>query len=110
MQAAEIIALLEERFGAAITGKKLDGGDAFVTVDPAQLVAIATFLRDDPRTRFDMLNCVTGVDYLESDAKKAAKAGFEPHLEIVYHLSSIALNHRFVLKLVLPRWKDNVPG
>lgn len=110
MTAADIIALLEERFTTAITGKKLDGGDPFVTVDPAQLVAIATFLRDDARLKFDLLNCVTGVDYLEPDAKKAPKAGFEPHLEVVYHLSSVALNHRFVLKVILPRWKDNVAG
>jgi NADH-quinone oxidoreductase subunit C len=110
MLAPEIIGLLEERFGTAITGKKLDGGDAFVTVEPARWVEIATFLRDDPRTRFDMLNCVTGVDYLEPDAKKAAKAGFEPHLEVVYHLSSIALNHRFVVKVLLPRWKDDSAG
>ena len=35
-----------------------------------------------------MLNDITGVDYLETDPKKVAKAGFEPHLEVVYHLSS----------------------
>jgi NADH-quinone oxidoreductase subunit C len=110
MTAPEIIAILEERFGAAITGKKLDVIDGFATIDPAKLVEIATFLRDDPRLQFDMLNCVTGVDYLEIDAKKVAKAGYEPHFEVVYHVSSIALNHRFVFKIMLPRWKDNVPG
>ena len=40
----------------------------------------------------------------------AAKAGFDPHLEVVYHLSSFTLRHRFVLKLILPRWKDGVAG
>jgi NADH-quinone oxidoreductase subunit C len=110
MTHAEMIAQLEQRYGAAITGKKLDGGDPFVTVDPAKLVEICLFLRDDPRLRFDLLNCISGVDYLETDAKKAAKAGFEPHLEIVYHLSSFTHRHRFTLKLMLPRWKDNQPG
>ena len=38
------------------------------------------------------------------------KAGFEPHLEVVYHLSSFTHRHRFVLKIVLPRWKDDQAG
>jgi NADH-quinone oxidoreductase subunit C len=110
MTATEICAPLEERFGPAITSKKLDGIDPWVTVDPARLVETCTFLRDDPRLRFDLLNCITGVDYLEPDAKKAPKAGFEPHLEVVYHLSSFVHKHRFVVKVVLPRWKNNAPG
>ena len=110
MNAPEIIPFLEERFGQAITGKKLDTLDPWVTVDPSHLLEIARFLHDDPRLSFDILNCITGVDYLEPEAKKAAKAGFEPHLEIVYHLSSFIHKHRFVVKVMLPRWKDNKPG
>jgi NADH-quinone oxidoreductase subunit C len=110
MSAAEIVAILEEKFGSAITGKKLDAIDPFVTVDMNKLVEVCTFLHDDPRLRFDLLNCISGVDYLETDAKKVAKAGFEPHLEVVYHMSSFAHRHRFVVKLILPRWKDNVEG
>src|SRR5215203_1840747 len=111
MTAAEIATLLEQQFGAAITGKKLDAIDPFVTVEPAQLVEVCTFLRDDPRLKFEILNDITGVDYLETDAKKVAKAGFEPHLEVVYHLSSFTFpGRRFTLKVVLPRWKDDVVG
>lgn len=110
MTAADIAALVEERFGPSITGKKLDGVDPWVSIDPAKLIEIATFLRDDPRLTFDILNCITGVDYLETDAKKVAKVGYEPHLEVVYHLHSFVHKHRFVIKLMLPRWKDNKPG
>ena len=110
MAPADAIAILEDRFGSAIAGKKLDAIDPYVTVDVDRLVDVCTFLRDDPRFRFDFLNCITGVDYLETDPKKVAKAGFEPHLEVVYHLSSFTHNHRFVLKLILPRWKDDVAG
>src|SRR5204862_528311 len=60
--------------------------------------------------RFELLNCISGVDYLELDPKKAAKAGFDPHTEVVYHLQSFTHRHRFVLKLLLPRWKDDKPG
>jgi len=110
MVAADIITLLDERFGPSITARKVDALDPWIVVEPADLNEICLYLRDEPRLRFDILNCISGVDYLETDAKKVAKAGFEPHLELVYHLSSFVHNHRFVLKIVLPRWKDNTPG
>jgi NADH-quinone oxidoreductase subunit C len=111
MTAAEIASLLETQFGSAVTGKKLDALDPFVTVEPTKLVEACTFLRDDARLKFELLNDITGVDYLETDAKKVPKAGFEPHLEVLYHLSSFSFpGRRFTLKLVLPRWKDDAPG
>jgi NADH-quinone oxidoreductase subunit C len=110
MTSAEIIALLEEKFGGRIKSKKLDAIDPFVVVEPADLLEVCRFLKEDPRLRFDVLNCISGVDYLEIDPKKAPKAGFEPHLEVVYHLSSFTHRHRLVLKLILPRWKDNKPN
>jgi len=110
MKPDEIVAALEHQFGGRIKSKKLDAIDPFVVIEPADLVEVCRFLRDDPRLRFDLLNCISGVDYLEPDPKKAPKAGFEPHLEVVYHLQSFTHKHRFVLKLILPRWKDNKPG
>jgi NADH-quinone oxidoreductase subunit C len=111
MTPVETAALLEQQFGPAITGRKPDALDPFVTVEPARLVEVCTFLRDDPRLKFALLNDITGVDYLETDPKKVAKAGFDPHLEVLYHLSSFAFpGRRFTLKLVLPRWKDGVAG
>lgn len=110
MTAAEIIALLEDKFGPRIKAKKPDALDPYVVVEPNDLLEVCRFLRDDPRLRFEFLNCISGVDYLEPDAKKAPKAGFEPHVEVVYHFSSFTHRHRFVLKLILPRWKDNKPG
>ena len=111
MTAADIAALLESQFGAAITGKKLDGFDPFATVEAAKLADVCAFLRDDPRLKFEMLNDISGVDYLEPDPKKVAKAGFEPHLEVVYHLSSFSFpGRRFTVKVVLPRWKGDKVG
>ena len=88
MTSAEIIAALEQQFGDRIKAKNLDAIDPFVVVEPPTCSEVCRFLRDDPRLHFDLLNCISGVDYLEPDPKKAAKAGFEPHLEVVYHLSS----------------------
>jgi NADH-quinone oxidoreductase subunit C len=110
MNSADIIAALEARFGERIKSKKLDAIDPFAVVAPEDLVEVCLFLRDDPRLRFDLLNCVSGVDYFEPDPKKAPKAGFEPHLEVVYHMQSFAHRHRFVLKVHLPRWKDDKKG
>lgn len=110
MTTPEIVALLQEKFGNRVHPCAEDCLDPHVVVEPADLVEIATFLRDDERTQFEILNCVTGTDFLEPDAKKAAKAGFEPHLEVVYHLSSFRHRHRFALKISLPRWRDDVAG
>jgi NADH-quinone oxidoreductase subunit C len=110
MTSADICATLEQEFGARIKSKNLDALDPFVVIEPGDLVDICRFLRDDPRLRFELLNCISGVDYLEPDAKKAPKAGFEPHVEVVYHLQSFTHKHRFVLKIILPRWKEGNEG
>jgi NADH-quinone oxidoreductase subunit C len=110
MTPADIIAALEAKFGGRIKAKKLDAIDPFVVVEAADIVEVGSFLRDDPALRFEFLHCISGVDYLEPDPKKAPKAGFEPHLEVVYHLQSFTHRHRFVVKVHLPRWKDNQAG
>jgi NADH-quinone oxidoreductase subunit C len=101
---------LKRRFGDKITGYNLNAIDPWVEVAPDGLVEVCRFLRDDPELAFDLLNCITAVDYFEPDAKKAAKTGWEPHLELVYHLSSIQKKHTLVLKVMLPRWKNDTPG
>jgi NADH-quinone oxidoreductase subunit C len=109
MTAADIVAALEQKFPGQIkpTSAAIDPS---VTVAADDLREVMRFLRDDPRLSFDLLNCISGVDWLEPDPKKAPKAGYEPHVEVVYHLSSFRWRHRFVVKVVLPRWKDGVAG
>jgi NADH-quinone oxidoreductase subunit C len=110
MTSAEIISLLEEQFPGKIKAKKLDAIDPYLVVEPEDLMEVCRYLKEDPRLRFEFLNCISGVDYLEPDPKKAPKAGFDPHLEVVYHFSSFTHRHRLVLKIILPRWKENKPG
>ena len=111
MTPADIIARLDDKFGVRIKDKKPDAIDPHVVVAAEDLPEVCQFLRDDPRLKFEVLNDVSGVDYLEPDPKKTAKAGFEPHLEVVYHLSSFSFpGRRFTLKVVLPRWKGDVVG
>jgi NADH-quinone oxidoreductase subunit C len=106
MDVPAILERLRQRFGAAITGSKLDAADPWVEVSPESLAEVARFLRDDPALRMDFLHCVTGIDYFEPDAKKAAKLSWQPHLEVLYHLSSTIHRHRLLVKVILPRWKE----
>lgn len=110
MTAQQIAAILEERFGAKITGKGLDVIDPWLAVDAAAMSEVAEFCRDDERLRFDSLQCISGVDYFEPDPKKAKKAGFDPHVEVVYHLFSFKHKHKIVLKVITPRWSNDQPG
>jgi NADH-quinone oxidoreductase subunit C len=101
---------LKKKFGDKITGANSQAIDPWIEVKAESLVEVCTFLRDDPELKLEFLNCITVVDWLEIDPKKAAKATFEPHLELVYHMSSISKKHSLVLKIMLPRWKNDVPG
>jgi len=101
---------LKKQFGEQITGANLDALDPWIECSPAGVVNVCTYLRDASDLRFNLLNCITVVDYFEPDPKKAAKADFAPHLELVYHLWSIPNKVSLVVKVMLPRWKDDEPG
>jgi NADH-quinone oxidoreductase subunit C len=110
MSGTAFLERLKKQFGEAITGANLSALDPWVEVSPGGLLAVCKYLRDEPDLRFDMLNCVSGVDYLEVDAKKAAKNDWQPRIEVVYHLSSLAKKTSLVLKVILPRWQFDQPG
>ncbi len=110
MSGQAFVERLKQRFGNGITGANLEALDPWIEVAPEALVEVCTYLRDEPDLRFNMLNCITAVDYFEPDPKKAAKTGWQPHLEVVYHLWSFQNKASLVLKVILPRWKDDVPG
>lgn len=107
---APLLDRLQKKFGDSITGSNLQALDPWIEVAPEAIVDVCTFLRDDPDVRFDFLNCISVVDYFEPDPKKAAKVPWQPHLEVVYHLSSTVKKHTLVLKVMLPRWQDGVEG
>ncbi len=110
MNALELIDHLKERFGEKVTGEDREAIDPWVEVAPDGLVEICRYLRDDSQLQFDVLNCVTAVDFFEPDEKKAKRVSWEPHIDVVYHLSSIPNKTRCVVKVRLPRWKDDVEG
>ncbi len=75
-------------------------------IDAEHALAIATFLRDAPHLRFDYCSNVTGIDWPAAALGKAKETGdaieenaespeapSTGHLEVVYHLYSMALKH-----------------
>jgi NADH-quinone oxidoreductase subunit C len=111
MDVKQLHGILLEQFGETAVGSEPhDAMDPWIQVATESVVDVGMFLRDDERLQFDHLNDLCGVDYLETDAKKAAKVDFEPHIEVVYNLSSFGLKHRTKLKVVVSRWKDDVQG
>jgi NADH:ubiquinone oxidoreductase subunit C len=72
---------------ALAPGNEIVQGKQFVeiTVAPELLVSTATALKQNKDTLFDMLVCITGVDW-----------GKE--LGVMYHLRSTVFNHMIVLK------------
>jgi NADH-quinone oxidoreductase subunit C len=111
MNAADIHRILLDVFGGSkIIALVEKAKDPWIEVAPHAILEVAEFLKSDPRLAFDHLNDLCGVDYLEPDPKKAAKFGHEPHVEVVYHLSSYAERHSLVVKVKLPRWRDGRGG
>ncbi|MFG1479384.1 NADH-quinone oxidoreductase subunit C [Xanthobacter sp. V4C-4] len=73
----------------AVTGWTLAFGELTLELEPAQIVKVATFLRDDPACLFQCIVDVCGVDYPER----------EKRFDVVYHLLSLKQNARIRLKV-----------
>jgi NADH-quinone oxidoreductase subunit C len=69
--------------------------DSFMVVNPAAIVEVCTYLRDDPELSFECLSNESGVDYKD-------------RIEVVYHLFSYRHRHTAVLKVKLPRDNPSV--
>jgi NADH-quinone oxidoreductase subunit C len=92
MTPAEIVAILQDRFGAQITAAFPDDKHPRVHVDAENWWAVAEFVFSDPRLKLDWLACHAGVDYV-ADGKMAC----------VYDLWSFDLKHTFAIKVFTPR-------
>jgi NADH-quinone oxidoreductase subunit C len=99
--AQKIIERLLHHAGPAILAHGSALGNEWVMVDPAHLVSIATFLRDERDLAMDMPIDCTAVDYLGVR---------EPRFEVVWHLYSTTLHHRLRIKVALPEQALEVPA
>ncbi|PQO35410.1 NADH-quinone oxidoreductase subunit C [Blastopirellula marina] len=110
MSGKQLLERLEKRFGDLVTRVEPGAIDPWVEVQPSGLVELCRYLRDAEDLRFNYCNSITIVDYLDLEAAPGETPAFPPHLEAVYHLSSIQFKTTFVVKVMLPRWKDDVAG
>ncbi len=110
MDASGILQQIEQHVPGAVLQSNLEAVDPWIRLVPERLPEVCRLLRDRAELQMNMLNCISAIDFLQTDPKKAAKTTWEPHLEVLYHLSSLVHKHRIVLKVVLPRWKDDTPG
>lgn len=83
-----ILTRLRDRFPVAVRSVHAWRGDLTADVDPAAIVEVCRFLRDDAELAFDLLADLTAVDYL----------GSTPRFEVVYHLKSLTRGHRLRIK------------
>ncbi|MDA7950129.1 MAG: NADH-quinone oxidoreductase subunit C [Pirellulaceae bacterium] len=106
MNFSEISDTLITHFGDLVLLHKAEVGDSWVEIPKDKLLEVGRFLKENPQLQLTYLNSVTAVDYLQTDPKKLKRTSWEPHIKVVYHLSSLFLKHTFVIKVTLPRWSD----
>ncbi len=117
---------LTEKFGARVTPLPSVKGELTVEVAAADLIAVATELRDDPEFAFEQLADPSGIDYLtygleEWETHQATRTGFSRgvaapersnpppastegtdgarRFAVAYHLLSITHNRRLRLRV-----------
>jgi NADH-quinone oxidoreductase subunit C len=86
LREAATAAAIEARDSAAIVEGKLEVGELTLVIDPAKILDVCRFLKDE--LKFVRLSGVTAVDWFPAD----------PRFEVVYHLHSLDRNERLRLK------------
>ncbi|MBI3818632.1 MAG: NADH-quinone oxidoreductase subunit C [Planctomycetes bacterium] len=67
--------------------------EGYIDVPAAKIADICKVLRDDPDCRYEIVMCISGVDYSKEDDK----------LAIIYHLLSVANNQRAQIRAWVPK-------
>lgn len=98
MQYQEIYEKLKEEFADDIIEFVADEqSEPVAIVNPARILDIGLFLRDDDGLKFDYLALLSGMDYKEN-------------FGLVYHYYSYELKHRFVVKVILDKSNPKLPS
>jgi NADH-quinone oxidoreductase subunit C len=90
----EVVAAIESTQPSAITDCKYERGELTLYVDPASILDICRFLRDEQA--YVRLSTVTALDWHPAD----------PRFEVVYHLHSVEKNERLRLKCRLAEGRE----
>ncbi len=87
----ELQELLKEKFPEAVLETHAAHGDATAVVKRESFLEVMLFLKTDPVFDLNVLMDLTAVDGLGM--------GWKPRFEAVYHLMSLAKNHRLRVKV-----------
>ncbi len=71
-------------------------GEVTLTVEPAHLLEVCRYLRDDPECRFELLADLTGADFPDR----------EKRFQVAYHLASVAHTARLRLKTAVAEGEE----
>ncbi len=99
MTPAQIVELLQSRFGPQITAAFPEDLHPRIHTTAEHWLEIARFLHDDPRLQLDWLANLSGVDYVADE-----------QLAVVYDLYSSELKHTFAVKVYCDRADARVPS
>lgn len=86
-----MIDLIKSNFPAAVLDTIKFRGETTLVIEPAALIAVATFLRDEPSLGFDLLSDVSAVDHYPD----------RPRFAVNYHLYALDSGRSLRLKVWL---------
>lgn len=93
----EITTFLTDKFGEdTIMATETSGLQPAILINPEMIVEVCEELRDNEKTWFDFLSCLSGIDHGAEGNK----------FSVVYHLASIPYNRQLVLKVVKEHSRD----
>ena len=93
----EIIRLIQSRFSDILLESTAGGLHPHVQIRPEGLISVCRFLKDEPSLRFDLLRCISTVDWPQNNV-----------IELSYDLMSLFFAHAFAVKLVLNRARPEI--
>ena len=95
---------LRERLGPAVVETHEHRGDATAVIERGALLQALQLCRDEPDLAFEVLMDLTAADYSKFPGREDG-----PRFEVVYHLYSVANNHRLRVKTRVEEDDASVP-
>jgi NADH-quinone oxidoreductase subunit C len=86
----DLVADVKAGLADAITDPRIAFGELTISTEPANIVRVLAFLRDDPACGFKILIDICGVDYPSRPSRR---------FDVVYHLLSVSKNARIRVKV-----------
>jgi NADH-quinone oxidoreductase subunit C len=99
-EAADTLEAALPGFADVVERVVVDRGELSLHVTTAGLLEIARTLRDHPALKFELLSCVSGVDYI----------GTERRLHVAYHFTSMTYRRRLRVEVAVTVDNPHVPS